>query len=133
MGLKAHETSMGREGAAAASAVDTHEMEDGVLVDDGRILQFRDVALVLHVGVGEREATGAMRLDQHALELDLGEAPLPAPFAQAVPDVADVGLAVAGPALRPRLCVLAHLVCEAHEVRPRWLCRRWQRCHHPWP
>src|SRR5262249_28049815 len=108
-------------------------MEDGVLIDDGRFPQFRDVGLVLHVGVGERKAAGAMRLDQHALELDLGEAPLAAPLAQAVPDVADVGLAVAGPALRPRLCVLAHLVGEAHEVWPRWLRRRWQRCYDPWP
>ena len=34
------------------------------------------VSLVLEVGVGERQFAGAVRLGQHALELDLGESPI---------------------------------------------------------
>ena len=107
-----------------ASAVDADEVKHGILVDHGGLLHLREVAAVLEVGVGERQAAGAMRLDQHALELDLGEAPLGPLLAQQMPDMADVGLAVAGPALGAHLGVPAHLLGKTRKVRPCGLCRR---------
>src|SRR5262245_31582798 len=91
-------------------------MEHGVLVDDGGLLQLPDGAAVLQVRVDERQRAGAMRLCQHALELDLAQAPLRAPLTQRLPHVADVGLTVAGPALRPGAGVMAHLLGETGEV-----------------
>src|SRR4029079_10828195 len=101
---------------ASASAVDADEVEHGVLVDDGGLLQFGDVAVVLQVGTGERQAADTVRLDEHALELDLRESPPGALLAHEMPDVADVRLAVAGPALGADGGVPAYFVGEAGEI-----------------
>src|SRR5262245_7946374 len=87
---------------AAALAVGPDKMKHGVLVDDGRVLHVLHALVVLEIGVRERQLSGAMRLQQHALELDLGQAPVGARVGKRAPDMGDVGLAVSDPAVRVR-------------------------------
>src|SRR5262245_9100000 len=91
-------------------------MKHRVAVAHGRILHVLDVAFVLKVGIGERELARTVRFRQHALELDLGQAPLGPLAAQRAPDAADVGLAVAAPALRLARRQPPHLGREARKI-----------------
>src|SRR6185437_13814056 len=61
---------------AAASAVGPDEMKHRVVVDDGRVLHVLHALVILEIGVRERQLSGAKRLQQHALEFDLGQAPV---------------------------------------------------------
>src|SRR5689334_1934261 len=85
---------------AAASAIGPDKMEHRVLVDDGRVLHVFHAPVILEIGVGQRQLSGAVRLQQHALELDLGQAPVGARLGERTPDMADVGLAVSVPTVR---------------------------------
>src|SRR5262245_24673146 len=75
----------------AASAVGPHEMKHCILVDDGRVLHVLHALVILEIGVRERQLSGAMRLQQHALELDLRQAPVGARVGKRAPTMAGVG------------------------------------------
>src|SRR5262249_47451596 len=44
-----------RVGSPLASGIDAHEVEHGVFVDDGRVLDVAQIAVVFEIGVGEHE------------------------------------------------------------------------------
>src|SRR5262245_53265934 len=102
----------------AASAVGPHEMKHCILVDDGRVLHVLHTLVILEIGVRERQLSGAMRLQQHALELDLRQGPVGARAGKRTPNMADVGLAVSDPTVRVRCGVPANFEYEAWKVGP---------------
>src|SRR5262245_52966381 len=103
---------------AGGLRVDANEMKYGVLEHHGRLLDIFDVLTVLEVGVGQHDMAGTMRLGQHALELDLRNAPVGTLVADVPPHMRDVGATVAGPPLCLPRRLPTHLLHEACKVRP---------------
>src|SRR6185312_6804946 len=97
--------------------LDAHEVPDGVLVEDLRILERFQIAAILEIGGRQFDLARSMSFREHSFERNLGKSPIRTCVANRLPYQRDKRLPIAWPALGDRTCRIDHIPAEFCHVR----------------